>query len=284
MNTPNEFSNYEQRLARVYAHIEQNIAQELSLDALADIAAMSRYHWHRVFKAMTGETMAEAIRRIRLHKAANALIQDEAAIGDIAARVGYGNLASFSRAFSAAYGQSPQAFRDKGQRFVSAIKDLKGESKMFPISIKELPATKAAGVAHMGPYIEIGGAFQQLYGVLMARQLLPHTSGMFGAYYDVPGSKPDDELRAHAAVVMCDGFPSDIADLEYFDIADGKFAVMEHTGPYATLEAAYQWLYGTWLPGSGEEPRDAPPLEFYLNDPSTTAPQDLRTDIRLPLV
>jgi AraC family transcriptional regulator len=59
--------------------------------------------------------------------------------------------------------------------------------------------------------------------------------------------------------------------------------VLEHTGPYATLAGAYDWLYGVWLPQSGEEPRDAPPIELYVNDPRTTPPNDLRTDIRLPV-
>jgi AraC family transcriptional regulator len=58
---------------------------------------------------------------------------------------------------------------------------------------------------------------------------------------------------------------------------------MAHTGPYATLAGAYAWLYGAWLPQSGHEPRDAPPIEVYVNDPRTTAPDQLRTDVRLPL-
>nr|MCU0854535.1 AraC family transcriptional regulator [Paracoccaceae bacterium] len=49
---------YEDRLLRVLDHIAENPAGDLSLDALADVAAMSRFHWHRVFHAMTGETAA----------------------------------------------------------------------------------------------------------------------------------------------------------------------------------------------------------------------------------
>jgi hypothetical protein len=36
------------------------------------------------------------------------------------------------------------------------------------------------------------------------------------------------------------------------------------------LSRAYTWFYGTWLPGSGEEPGDTPPMEEYVNDPRTT--------------
>jgi AraC family transcriptional regulator len=59
--------------------------------------------------------------------------------------------------------------------------------------------------------------------------------------------------------------------------------VLEHKGPYATLAGAYDWLYGVWLPQSGKEPRDAPPIELYVNDPRTTPPHDLRTDVRVPV-
>ncbi len=62
---------YEQRVLRVLQYIHDHPSEDLSLDALADIAATSRFHWHRVFQALTGETCAQAVRRIRLSLAAN---------------------------------------------------------------------------------------------------------------------------------------------------------------------------------------------------------------------
>jgi AraC family transcriptional regulator len=62
---------YEQRILRVLNYIHDTPAGDLSLDQLADVAAMSRFHWHRVFHAVTGETCAQAVRRIRLHRAGN---------------------------------------------------------------------------------------------------------------------------------------------------------------------------------------------------------------------
>ena len=58
---------------------------------------------------------------------------------------------------------------------------------------------------------------------------------------------------------------------------------MLHVGPYAELDRAYTWLFGDWLPESGEEAADAPAVEEYLNDPRTVSPAELRTDIWLPL-
>src|SRR5262245_16154905 len=76
---------YEARLLRVLAYIHDNLDGDLSLDRLADVACMSRFHWHRVFRAMTGETLADAVRRIRLSRAANALVSEERPIEEIAA-------------------------------------------------------------------------------------------------------------------------------------------------------------------------------------------------------
>ena len=77
--------SYEARLLRVLAYIYDNLDGDLSLDTLAEIACMSRFHWHRVFRAMTGETLADAIRRIRMAKAANALVlENDAPVADVA--------------------------------------------------------------------------------------------------------------------------------------------------------------------------------------------------------
>ena len=99
---------YEKRMLRVLAYIHANPAGDLSLDTLADVAAMSRFHWHRVFQAMTGETCAQATRRIRLHRAACWLVQTDDTIAQVAKRCGYPSAQSFTRAFSEAFGTSQE--------------------------------------------------------------------------------------------------------------------------------------------------------------------------------
>jgi len=120
--------------------------------------------------------------------------------------------------------------------------------------------------------------------LLIAGSLLKDVSELFAIYHDPPEGKQPAELRSHVAVSIKDSFLRDLTGVEYFDVQGGKFAVLEHTGPYPTLKSAYDWLYGYWLPNSGLEPRDAPPLEVYINDPRTTPSANLRTDIRLPLI
>ena len=100
MSATGKQAEYEERLLRVLAHIHDHLDGDLSLDALADVACMSRFHWHRVFRAMTGETLADVVRRIRLSRAANALVREDRPIEEIAARYGYSGPAGFSRAFA----------------------------------------------------------------------------------------------------------------------------------------------------------------------------------------
>ena len=125
---------------------------------------------------------------------------------------------------------------------------------MYPVVIQNLAASRAAGVSHVGPYEGLGLAFRT-GRVIAARNLFSHVEGMIAVYHDAPGSKPDADLHAHAAVITATAFPSDIEALEYLHLVSGKHAIMQHHGPYATLGSAYEWLYGKWLPQSGEEPR-----------------------------
>ena len=276
-------NSYEKRLMRVLEYIHANPAGDLSLDRLADVAAMSRFHWHRVFHAMTGETCAQATRRIRLHRAACWLVQSDDAVAVIAKRCGYPKVPSFTRAFGEAFGMSPGRFRRRGDLTSPIAHIVKGENTMFPVEISDQPARRMAAMAHQGPYLEIGRAFEQVASVFSSRNLWPQAKGMLGIYYDDPGSIAPEMLKSHAGIVVDDAFeiPEPLEDVQ---VPSGKMAVMHYKGPYAGLKAAYDHLFGQWLPNSGEEARDAPCFEVYLNDPKDTAPDDLLTDVCVPLV
>jgi AraC family transcriptional regulator len=66
-------------------------------------------------------------------------------------------------------------------------------------------------------------------------------------------------------------------------VAGGEYATTTHAGPYNNLGHTYAELLGQWVPRSGRELRDVPCFEVYLNDPQSTAPEDLLTDIYAPL-
>ena len=104
--------DYETRLSSVVSYVEEHIAEELSLEALARRAALSPYHFHRVFRALTGEPLGAFVQRRRLEKAARDLHQDRGArVIDVALRYGYESPAAFTRAFRKAFAVSPATWR-----------------------------------------------------------------------------------------------------------------------------------------------------------------------------
>ena len=272
---------YEDRLLRVLNYIHDNPDGDLSLDQLADVAAMSRFHWHRVFHAMSGETCAQAVRRMRLHRAAGRLVREETAVDVIAKECGYPNPRSFTHTFRASYGKTPTAFRTAGRLDAPALLQRIGELKMHSVDIRETDAKRLIGLSHKGAYMEIGKKFEESATMISARDLWGKCGPMIGVYFDDPDAVAEKDLRSFAGAQWRGGDAPD--GFEVIDIPAGREAVMTYKGPYATIKTAYDALYGRWLPSSSETPADAPSYEIYLNDPRTTDPEDLLTEICMPL-
>lgn len=275
-------NDYQDRIDRVTSHIHDNLAGDLSLDALADVAALSRFHFHRIFAAMTGETVADCVRRARMNRAAVLVARSDRPLGRIARAVGYPHADSFARVFRAAFGTTPRQMRAGRQVAPPLLAPPKGQSIMFPVNIRSLDDMSVAALPHRGPYDRIGATFAALDRRIAASSLAGRTREGVGLYYDMPGQVPDAELRAHAGMVVApgtaipDGFDSIV-------IPGGRHAVLTVTGPFTRIPEGWAWLYGNWLPDSGETPADRVPFELYVSDMETTAPADLVTLICLPL-
>ncbi len=277
-----DMNRHEDRILRVIAYIHDNPAADLSLDRLAEVAAMSRFHWHRLFRAMTGETCAAAVKRLRMHRAATLVVQSNLPLAEIGARVAYPDPASFSRAFSNIFGVPPSTFRSIGKMPLDTTRIQKGDHQMHDVEIREMPPFRLAALAHQGAYPEISRAFESLYAILVSRGLLGKIGNGIAIYHDDPSSLPESELRSHAAVTLNEGTPVPNG-LEPYNLPGGRAAVLTYKGPYAGLPTVYDYLYGSWLANSQEEPAAHPSYEVYLNDPSQTAPEDLVTEVCIPL-
>lgn len=282
METPNKRTNYSEHLGRVINYIYDHLDEEIDLHKLADVAHLSPYHWHRIYHAMNGETIAATVKRLRLHRAAGHLAQTSMSIDEVAEKSGYDSLQSFTRVFKSVYGMPPAQYRKNGSHAQFQPQNQGREPAMYDIAIKTIPGMQAVTMGHIGSYMQIGKAFDLLFGRLAARNLLAPDMRAVGIYYDDPAAVAENELRSRAGVVIDNAIAIE-APLEYAAIPDGTYAVLRHKGPYADMKAAYQWLYGVWLEQSGREVGDAPVFEEYLNNPRDTAPTDLLTDIYLPL-
>jgi AraC family transcriptional regulator len=284
MNDLSHRARYEARLNRVLDHIYDHLDEPLDIDRLAEIACLSPYHWHRIYQAMHGETVASTVRRLRLHRAAGFLANGTIPIAEIAERSGYSSLQSFTRTFRAVFGMPPAQYRKRGthSRFRPAHSG-DDEMAMREVVIRDLPAMQVLTIDHVGSYMQIGKAFDALIGWLAARNLLSAEMRMVGIYYDDPGIVAGAELRSKAGVVLPQAVEV-TAPVSSTPVRGGRYAVLQHKGPYADMAAAYQWLYGEWLVQSGHEAADAPVFEEYLNNPKDTPPSELLTEICLPLV
>lgn len=270
--------DYGRRVSAVIDHIGQNLDGDLCLDTLAGIANFSPFHFHRIYRSITGETVSDTVRRFRLQRAATDLSRSQFPIERIARRAGYGSIQAFTRAFSADHGDPPGIFRAKFLDFKPTV----GDQAMFPVTIRSFGRLHLATIAHRGSYLDIGEAFEQLGAWAGAHGLFDRPRRMIGLYYDDPATVPQAQLRSKAGLEVDPATPLNDG-MERVDIPELRVATVRYKGPYTGLEAVYRELYAGWLPGSGEEAADEPVFEEYLNTPRDTAPSELLTEINLPL-
>jgi len=165
------------------------------------------------------------------------------------------------------------------------------------VELTELPSQRVAAFAHRGPYNTISDAFARLGAI--AGQNMERTSersaagqtGLFGhgaaamvaLYYDDPETTPAPELRSDAGIVVPSGIVLP-AGLHEVRIAAGRFARTTHLGPYTLLGDTWARFMGQWLPQSGHRIGAGVSFELYRNNPMTAKPEDLITELYLPVL
>jgi AraC family transcriptional regulator len=271
--------DYSARVQRVVDYLAEHLDETLSLEAIARVAHFSPYHFHRIYRGLLGETANDTVRRLRLQRSALDLLDRELAIERVARRAGYASQAAFTRAFRDEYGEPPSRYRAARR---TAERDRPSDVAAYGVEIVMLPRLRVATIEHRGDYQLTTNAFQRLATVAATTGLFGPTTRTFGIYHDDPVSVPQDELRSNACITVPDAWvPS--GELAEAHVEGGRYARVLHVGPYVELRVAYDWLYQTWLPGSGQEPRNLPCVEEYLNDPRQTAAKDLETAVMMPL-
>jgi AraC family transcriptional regulator len=271
------------RLSRALAHLAANLDARPGRDALASVAAFSPFHFHRVWHAAMGETIAETTRRMRLHRAAVELVAGRLPLARIAARAGYAGQPAFGRAFRAAHGVSPAAYRRAGGIGLPPVHGtVTQEEIMHDVTLSHFPGARLAAIRHVGSYAGMGAAFDRLSVWAGARGLIGPETRFLGLYHDDPTEVAEAKLRSDACLTIPEGVAGE-GEVTVTSLPATRVACFTFKGPYAELEAPYHWLYGTWLPASGEEPADLPCFEEYLNDPKALPPTEWLTAVYLPL-
>ncbi len=284
--------DYRQRMLRVLVHIQHHLDDDLSLAELAELAHFSPFHFHRIFRGMVGESVRAYVRRLRLERAAGRLITTDDQVIRVALDAGYESHAAFTRAFRDMTGLSPTEYRKQRRPLVANAPRLrlaedgslafKTGGTSMDVTVKTLPERRVAFIRHTGPYAECGAAWSRLCRVLGPQGRLGPGADFIGLSYDDPDVTPADKIRYDACVVVDETFEP-AGEIGVQTVGGGLYAVTVHEGPYETLSNTYAELCGQWLPRQGRTIRSAPSLEVYLNDPESTPPEELLTEIHVPL-
>ena len=295
-------------MRRAALSVASSLDAALDLERLAREAALSPFHFHRIFRGMVGETPLELHRRLRLERAAHRLSATDMPVTRVALDAGYDSHESFTRAFRARYGNSPTEFRRASQVERSACVrppqlEIAARSSLhfqadpsatvvlyfsqpkepaMNVAIKQMPELRCATVRHVGPYNRISDAFGRLGEIAARAGLFTSRPTMLAIYFDDPELTPEPELQSDAAVVIADDarLPAGLGEQR---LPAGRYACALHVGPYEQLGDAWARFMGEWLPSGGERLGTGETFEIYLNTPLEVPKQELRTELYIPL-
>lgn len=304
---------YTGRINRVMDYIENHLDDNLNLETLARVANFSPFHFHRLFSAMTGETLNRFIRRTRLERAAACLADDHRfdTIAEIAYKCGFSSNAVFSRSFSDHFGMSPTDFRNEGYPdhsknrkshskndqtlsknnnpqgdhgdYFRNINIHKQKVKIMKVEIKNMPEINVAYVRHLGNYSEVGNAFDKLMLWAGPRGLLDKPEAkMLAVYHDDPGITEESKLRTSVCITIPDGMKTE-GEVGALKVAGGRYACGRFEITDEEFEDAWNAMMGEWLPESGYVCEDNPPFEIYHNNYEEHPERKHIVDICIPV-
>lgn len=280
--------SYFNRIDRVVGFLSEKVEEAPSLETMAGIAAISPFHFHRVYRAVTGETPSATVRRLRLAKACGLLRDLEKPVTEVAFDVGYDSSQGFAKALKEVTGYSARDLRAdpaKLEKIVTALASAPGVGnvpKDLDVKIVSVDPFEVVAYRHTGPHKGLFKAYGDLHAWAAGAGLLEKFRGIYGIPIDDPRGEDPDAVRFDA----CFDFgprPNVEAPYRVAGLGGGRYAVVRHVGPYEGLEAFYDYLYGPWLETSGYQLREAPAFNNYIQDPDSVPPEEWETDIYIPV-
>jgi len=255
--------------------MELHLDEALALDALAQIAALSLHHFHRVFRGVVGESVETHLRRLRLERAARRLRARPVRIAELAGDAGYRSHEAFTRAFLDHFGQSPSDYRSQPRPNLQRARATQ-TTPLPEVQLLRFPALPVVALRHVGDWERAIHTFRELARWSKQR-------GVRGAMHclvpDDPDVTPEDKLRLDACI-ECEPSVPRAPGMSAKLIPAGLYAVTLHRGPWSTLADTYNALIGGWLPSTGFDPLPDPIVETYID--GAEVPEALRrTQVRI---
>ena len=278
------YNDYTQRINKVVAYINDHLDESLDLKTLAEVAALSEFHFHRVFKALKGESIGAHISRLRIEAAARLLRYSALSIEDIAFNIGYEAPAALSKAFKNQYGITPTKYRTNKDIYIMKKEIINPDLALKAPKIMELEPKNLIYVALTGEYgtLDYGKAYEQLWVVVKSQKLFTKGIESICVSYDDPKITEASLQRSEVSLAIHKPAHPE-GEVSCKTLAGGKYAVFFYQGSYSHL-AAVDDMAMRWVVESEYELRDEPLFEKYLNDSRRTPEEKLKTEVYIPII
>ena len=283
-------NDYRPRIARVLARVQDAIAAGDEVPDLGELAAaahFSPYHFHRIYHALTGESLGRSIGRLRLAHALHLLADPARAIATVALDGGYGTPQGFARMVRESLDTTPSALREDPVALSAAIARLREPPRAaaaageLQVSVVSLAPFEVVAMHSVGRWDDLDQVYNALVEWAAEAGAIERLDGLYGIARDDLRDVPLPEFRFTAAIGLAGAQPP--APMARETWGGGRYACLRHVGSFDGLDASVDRLLADWWPDSGEALREAPLVFRYLDDPEQVPAPLLRTDILLPL-
>ena len=292
---------YLQRINTVISHVREHLHDDLSLDVLARVAGFSPFHFHRVFRSITEETVNEMVMRLRLERAA-ALLRStpELSITDAAFACGFRSVSVFSRAFKKQFGrnarewdrQSPLKNSKNGQVIdgfphytLQNLSDF-AEQDEFKVHIRSLPEQRLAYIRVYDSYSKfsrVTAAYYRLIEWYRQRGGSLEKATLYGMSQDDPNVTPLRLCRFDWCLTVPAHWQAE-DDVSLQDFPACQVATIHCFGDIGQADKAIQYLFRYWLPRSRYQPANLPGMEIYRRQPIELGWKTFDIDCAVPVV
>lgn len=260
------YSDHICAILRVLIHIEAHLDEPMALEKLAKIARISPFHFHRLFRAYTGETCLEYMQRLRLQRAEEKLRYTDSSITSIALDVGYETSSSFGKMFQQIMGRSPREYRNAMQPIVKKMLKRTLVTPAWKPTYVQRTQESVLFVRRVGDYRETPElAFNALIEFLHKNSIDDEEiTGFYSIALDDPKIVDRTKCRFDACVATRNKLLPK-GEVGMRKLPGGRFACFEYKGPTSGIEGAFDEIYRSWYPTSGVTLSDKESLCEYLD-------------------
>ena len=278
-------SEYQKAVNRVIDYIDQHLYEMPDIRTLGEVANISGFHFHRIFKVIIGENIGEYILRLRMEDIALRLLMSDDTLENIAYTTGYASKQALSRAFRKHHSVSPSHYRKQAKNLHPFFGDEEREYIAFHpesriIASKEIVYIRIIDI--YGAEQSYGEAWRKIGKYAAGNNLIDSSTEFIGLSFDDPAITSPSQCRFYAAFTPCREVVPE-GEFGVRTIRGGRYLVFTHRGPYHKLKDAYYNIYVRWLPQNNIRIKGSMSFEKYLNSPSVVDEKDLLTEIYVPI-